>query len=355
VAYGPRSFLALLVLAAILLFAGCGGGGEKASQPPPPPVPKDGAKGGAGKAKGGAPGENTAGGAVVESKTGAEALKDTPFELNQRLAVPPDFRAAYQRRALIVVEFIKEDPDSTRGIEYPQGMSPDKQVHTALERLRSSGRGGDEQPCPGAGDYAQIEFFTYDIGRPGDAETSEELDRGEYGTLAAQLDVGYTPFVAMLAPRGEGYVIENLFQGYVEQCVLDQALFDLAASDLGGNSSDVEVLLERVELTESGGGIEYITVINEGDAEADLSGFTLQVQDPETGDTGDSSGRVQIDANVGLDPGQEASVGRQPQVTDADGREVIGTFSNGESLTLRAGDQVALLDNGGAVVDTITI
>jgi hypothetical protein len=338
--WSPRSLLALLLLTALLLLAGCGGGEDKAQQPPPPDPPKDGApKGGA--PKGGAPGENAAGGAVVESKTDAEALKDTPFELNQRLAVPPDFRAAYQRRALMVVEFIKEDPDSTRGIEYPQGMRPDEQVDRALDDLR--------------GEYPQVEFFTYDIGRPGDAETSEELDRGEYGTLATQLDVGYTPFVAMLAPRGEGYVIENLFQGYVERGVLDQALFDLAASDFGGNSSDVEVLLDRVELTESGGTVEYITVINEGDGEADLSGFTLQVQDPETGDTSDPGGRVEIDANVRLDPGEQASVGRQPQVTDADGREVIGTFSNGESLTLRAGDQVALLDNGGAVVDTITI
>jgi hypothetical protein len=325
-------------LATILLFAGCGG--EQATlQPPPPDVPEDGAKGGA--PEGGTPAENTAGGAVVESKTGAETLKDTPFRLNQRLAVPPDFRAAYQRRALIVVEFIKEEPDSRRGIEYPQGMRPDEQVDRALNELR--------------GEYPQIEFFTYDIGRPGDAETGEELERGEYGTLATQLDVGYTPFVAMLAPRGEGYVIENLYQGYVERGVLDQALFDLAASDVGGNSSDVQVLLDRVELTESGGGIEYVTVINEGDAEADLSGFTLQVQDPETGDTGDSAGRVEIGANVRLAPGQEASIGRQPQITDADGTEVIGTFSNGESLTLRAGDQVALLDNGGAVVDTITI
>jgi hypothetical protein len=56
-----------------------------------------------------------------------------------------------------------------------------------------------------------------------------------------------------------------------------------------------------------------------------------------------------------LDPGEQASVGRHPQVKNDDGREVIGTFSNGESLTLRAGDQVALLDNGGAVVETITI
>jgi hypothetical protein len=47
------------------------------------------------------------------------------------------------------------------------------------------------------------------------------------------LDVGYTPFVAMLAPRSEGYVIENLFQEYVERGVLDQALCDHAASDIG--------------------------------------------------------------------------------------------------------------------------
>jgi hypothetical protein len=53
-----------------------------------------------------------------------------------------------------VVEFIKEGPDSTRGIEYPQGMRPDEQVNRALDDLR--------------GEYPQIEFFTYDIGRPGD-------------------------------------------------------------------------------------------------------------------------------------------------------------------------------------------
>ena len=57
---------------------------------------------------------------------------------------------------------------------------------------------------------------------------------------------------------------------------MDQAPFDLATSDVGGNSSDVELLLDRVELTESGGAIEYIVVINDGDGEADLSGFTLR-------------------------------------------------------------------------------
>jgi hypothetical protein len=190
-----------------------------------------------------------------------------------------------------VVEFIKKEPDSRRGIEYPQGMRPDKQVDSALHALR--------------GAYPWIEFMPpYDIGRPGAAETSEELDRGEYGRLGTQLNGGYSLFVAMLAPRGEGYIVENLFQGYVERGVLEQALFDLVASDVGGNSSDVEVLLDPVELTESGGGVKYFTVNNEGDAEADLSGFTLQVQDSETGDTGDCSGRIEIGSDVRLAPGK---------------------------------------------------
>ena len=45
--------------------------------------------------------------------------------------------------------------------------------------------------------YPQVEFFAYDITKPGNAETSEELNQGEYGTLATQLEVGYTPYVAM--------------------------------------------------------------------------------------------------------------------------------------------------------------
>jgi hypothetical protein len=56
----------------------------------------------------------------------------------------------------------------------------------------------------------------------------------------------------MLAPRGEGYIIENPFLGCVERGVLEQALFELAASDVGGSSHDVEVPLDDVELTESG-------------------------------------------------------------------------------------------------------
>jgi hypothetical protein len=80
--------------------------------------------------------------------------------------------------------------------------------------------------------------FTYDIHKPGNAETSEDRGRGEYGTLAAQLKVGYTPFVAMLAPCGDRYVIKSLFRGYVERGVLDQALFGLANTDVRGNSTE---------------------------------------------------------------------------------------------------------------------
>ena len=203
--------------------------------------------------------------------------------------------------------------------------------------------------------YPQVEFFYYDITEPGNAESSEELNQGEYGTLAAQLKVGYTPFIAMLAPRGEEYVVENLFQGYVERGVLDQALFDLASADVGGNSSDADLTLDRVELTESGGGIEYFTVINEGGEETDLSGFTLNVVDPETSGPDDATRGLQINENVRLAPGEKVSIGRAPDVVDADGRQVIGTFGNGESFRVEVGDQVSLLDRGGAVVDTISI
>jgi len=245
----PGSVLVVLLLAIIFFVVGCGGGdqAQKAEPPPTPPEdkaadpkaadPKPADPNGGGAPKGdpkGAPGGNAAGGATVQSTSNAETLDDSPFELNQRQPIPPDFRAAYQRRALIVVQFFKENPDSTRGIEYPQGIRPDSEVDQALTELRA--------------DYPQIEFFAYDIAEPGEAETSENLDQGEYGTLAAQLEVGYTPFVAMLAPRGQGYVVENLFQGYVDRGVLDQALFDLTRADVGGNSSDIDIVLDRVEL-----------------------------------------------------------------------------------------------------------
>jgi hypothetical protein len=56
----------------------------------------------------------------------------------------------------------------------------------------------------------------------------------------------------MLAPRGDEYVVESLFQGYVGRGVLHQALFDRTNVGVRGNSSDVEVTLDQIELTESG-------------------------------------------------------------------------------------------------------
>lgn len=325
----PWSFLTLSLLAVLVFAVGCGGGGGEASAPPPI------------GAKSTNPVGNAAGGSTVESTTTTETLKDSPFALNLRQPVPPDFRAAYQRKSFIAVGFFKKNPDTSRGIEYPQGIGPDDQVDQSLKSLGSK--------------YPQVEFFSYDIDKPGSATASEDLKRGEYGTLATQLKVTYTPFVAMLAPRGDGYVIENLFRGYVEKGVLDQALFDLTNVDVGGNASKANLTLDQVELTESGGGIEYFTISNEGDKQVNLDGYSLRVQDPETGEISDRSSGVRVNQKIRVSSGKSVSVGRAPDVVDADGNEVAGTFTGGGSLSLRPGNKVALLDKSGAVVDSISI
>jgi hypothetical protein len=331
---GPALVRALLLVA--LAAAGCGGE-EEATVPVLNETTGTQQAGQGGTTSSAAPGGNTAGGSTVEADAQAESLSDTPFVLNADQPIPPDFRAAYQRQALIVVEFFKEGADPF----YPQGLEVDDFVNEDLDALQS--------------EYPEVEYFTYDISDPGTAETSEELERGQYGTLAAQLDVGFTPFIAMLAPRGEQYVIENLFQGYVEEGVLSQALFDLSNTDVQGNSSDIELELDQIELTESGGGIEYFTVTNNGEQRVVLEGFTLRVMDPETGEVSDESEGFQVNEGIRVGTGRTISVGRVPDITDADGRTVKGTFAGGGELGLEAGQQVAILDSGGAVVDTITV
>jgi hypothetical protein len=312
-------FLALTFIGG--LFAGCGGGGEETSVPtaatPAATSP--------------AAGEGTIG--VGQ----AETIRDVPFSLNTEQPVPPDFKEAYQRQALIVVQFYKvgEDPF------YPQGLEADEQVRTSIDRLRT--------------EYPTIEFFSYDIDNPGTTESSEGLEPGQYGTLAAQLGVGFTPFVAMLAPSGEQYVITNLFQGYVPRPVLSQALFDLSAVQVESNTSDVDVVLEQIELTETGGGIEYFTVENRSRRPLNLQNFALQVLDAETGEVNPDSPGVTINEAIEVEPRRSVSIGRVPGVVDADGERVVGTFEGGEALELAPGDQVALLDSGGAVASTITV
>jgi hypothetical protein len=312
--------LVLIVLGA--LSAGCGGGGEETTVPPATTTPS---------ATSPAAGEGTVG--IGQ----AETARDVPFSLNTEQPLPPDFREAYQRRALISIQFFKvgEDPF------YPQGLGPDRRVQSTMNRLRTQ--------------YPTIEFFSYDIDNPGAAQSSEKLEPGQYGTLAAQLGVGYTPFVAMLAPSGDQYVITNLFQGYVPRSVLDQALFDLAAIPVETNTSDLDVVLGQVELTDTGGGIEYVTVENRSSEPVNLQNFTLQVLDSETGEVNPDLPGVTINEAIMLRPRQSVSVGRVPNIVDADGERVVGTFEGGGALELNPGDQVALLDPGGAVADTIVV
>ena len=268
----------------------------------------------------------------------AETLSDVPFSLNTEQPIPPNFSEAYGRRARIAVQFYKLDEDS---LDYPQGLSVDRDVRDAMERLRTQ--------------YPTIEFFQYDISNPGPAGGSLELDEGEYGTLAAQLGVGVTPYVAMLAPSGDSYVITNLFQGYTPEPVLSQALFDLAAVEVEDNTSDVDVNIESVQLTDEGGGIEFFSVQNRTEGPVNLRGFTLRVLSPEDAQVDPDAPQVTINSDVRIPSRESVSVGRVPDVVDTDGEPVDGTFEGGTNLDLAPGDQVALLDPGGAVASTITV
>jgi hypothetical protein len=94
----------------------------KQAQLPPAQPPPEGKK--SGSTTGGAPGENTAGGSTVETGAEADTLRNRPFNLSQRQPVPPDFGVAYQRMALIVVEFFKEAQDTSRGSSTRKASSP---------------------------------------------------------------------------------------------------------------------------------------------------------------------------------------------------------------------------------------
>ena len=269
----------------------------------------------------------------------AETTSDLSFTLNTAQPVPPNFSEAYGRRARIAVQFYKLDEDA---LDYPQGLSVDRQMRDAIEELRVQ--------------YPTIEFISYDISNPGAAAGEGELQEGEYGTLAAQLGVGITPFVAMLAPGAEReYVITNLFQGYTPQPVLSQALFDLAAVEVEDNTSDVDVVIETVDVTDTGGGIEFFSVQNRTERTVNLQGYTLRVLSPENAQVDPDAPQVTINSDVRIPSQGSASVGRVPDVVDADGEQVSGTFEGGTNLDLAPGDQVALLDPGGAVASTWTI
>ena len=330
-AHAGRVVYLALVLGCLFVFTGCGGDESQApvtpTQSPEATTPA------------GTPTENT-----VVGEGQAESTQDEAFRLNTAQPVPPNFEEAYGRRARLVVQFYKLDQDS---LSYPQGLSVDRKVNQAMMRLSSK--------------YPTIEFFSYGIANPGPVGDEQSLQPGEYGTLAAQLGVGITPFIAMLAPNGgespsgDEYVITNLFEGYVPKPVLSQALFDLAAVQVEDNTSDVNVTLEQVQTTEEGGGIEYFTVQNRGTKSENLQGFTVRVLDPETAQVTPGAPGVTIDSDIRVERGQSVSIGRVPDIVDDEGERVAGTFEGGTSLDLAPGDQVALLDPGGAVASTITV
>lgn len=321
-----RVWLCLVIILGVVFLAGCGGE-EPAPVPPATTAPAP-----------TTPAAPPAGGTTVGAGQ-AETIRDRPITLQMDQPVPPDFKAAYQRRSLITVQFYKTGQNPF----YPQGLGVDTEVNSFVEQLRA--------------EYPTVQFFSYDIANPGATEGAAELQNGEYGTLAAQLGVGLTPFLATLAPASEGddYIIKNLFQGYVTQPVVSQALFDLSAVQVEDNTSDVGVTLDQLELTQSGGGIEYVTVRNSSENIVNLQGFTLRTLDPETGQVNPESATVEINDAVEIEPRKSASVGRSPEIVDADGKTVAGTFEGGEGLGLAPGDQVVLLDAGGAVAATITV
>ena len=314
-----------LTLGCLFVFAGCG---SDENQAPVTPTQSP---------ETSTPAGTTTGNAVVGAGQ-AESLKDEPFKLNTTQPVPPNFEEAYGRRARLVVQFYKLDQDS---LAYPQGLSVDRQVSTSMMRLSTK--------------YPTIEFFSYSIANAGPVGDGQSLQPGEYGTLAAQLGVGITPFVAMLAPSDDEYVITNLFEGYVPRPVLSQALFDLAAVKSEDNTSDANVTLDQVQTTDKGGGIEYFTVTNNDPKPRNLQGFKLTVLDPETAQVTPGAPGVTIDSDIKVKRGQSVSIGRVPDIVDDEGRRVAGTFEGGTSLDLAPGDQIALLDPGGAVADTITV
>jgi hypothetical protein len=319
----------VLLLGCLLLFAGCGSDESQApetpTQSPDTSVPAE--------TPDGTPTEN-----IEVGEGQAESTKDEPFTLNTDQPVPPNFEEAYGRRARIVVQFYKLEEDS---LQYPQGLNVDRKVSRSMESLSTK--------------YPTIEFFSYGIADPGPIGEDESLQPGEYGTLPAQLGVGITPFIAMLAPSGDEYVVTNLFQGYVPRPVLSQALFDLAAVQVEDNTSDANVTLDQVQTTDEGGGIEFFTVTNQDPKPKNLEGFALRVLDPESAEVTPGAPGVTINSDITVKKGESVSIGRVPDVVDDEGERVAGTFEGGTSLDLAPGDQIALLDPGGAVASTIVV
>lgn len=260
---------------------------------------------------------------------------DEPFTLAEDQPVPPDFRAAYERGAPLVVQFYKQDEMAF----YPQGMGVDTIMNDSFSQLQDQ--------------YPDIEFFSYEINSPGEAESSAGLEMDQYGTLAAQLGVGFTPYVAMLAPRQDDYSYYEVFEGYATQPLLEQALDGLAQVEAPENSAGQapDLVLEQVRRSEEGS-LEFVAIANEGEEPVDLGGYELAPVSPDTEEPAGS--RLTVEEGASVEPDSSLSISRDPGV-QANGEQVDATFGGGASLDLQSGDRLALVDPEGAVVTTITL
>ncbi len=308
---------------ALLLAASCGGGEDEEEDLAEPTVQE----------------ETQTSEEPVESTTASleDDEPDEPFTLADDQPVPPDFRASYERGAPLVVQFYKQDEMAF----YPQGTGVDAIMNDSFSQLQDQ--------------YPDIEFFSYEINSPGDAESSAGLEMDQYGTLAAQLGVGFTPYVAMLAPQEEGYAYYEVFEGYATQPLLEQALSGLAQVETPEEASAEQapdLVLEQVGRLEEGGSLEFVTVANEGGEPVGLGGYELAPVNPDTEEPADS--RLTVDDGASVEPGSSISIGRGPDV-QGDGEQVDATFGGDATLDLQSGDRLALIDPEGSVVTTITL
>jgi hypothetical protein len=119
--------------------------------------------------------------------------------------------------------------------------------------------------------------------------------------------------------------------------------------------SDVDAVLDHVELTESGGGLEYFTVTNKSNRGADLSGFLLNVMDPETGGIHAASKGMQISEGEGWLLRRRPQSGVAHRSWTRTGRRRSAPLSTGSRSWLSLKTRCHFSIMGGAIVDTIFV
>ena len=155
-----RTSVMLLVLAVALLTSGCLFGGDDSPTSTASTIPTGSVGSGIGPVEG----------AVIE------ATDDDPAE----------FVDALQSRPLVILFYIAGNADDTKVLD-------------TVNKLRTA--------------FNSYTFLLYDY-----------KDPVAYGTLAQELEVDYTPYLALIDATG---VLQKLFVGYVDEGTLNQSLVNL--------------------------------------------------------------------------------------------------------------------------------